>query len=352
MPHCERPSAASKDAETIERARDRARGGRESIVCRRSRSSGPRRSSRRERRARRSGRAAAEDDRGGARICAVALARRGELAARQARRKAKPGQRAEADKAHAERPQGRWPRQAGGQPAAGTSYTVAAADDLPCHEHGPPPCVCALGHRPVQPVDGPGGRQSSVGPSLRPGDRAVGQRLRPQRPAAVAPGPARLAGGRVHGTRLEHEGDPPPDRHERDLPPGFRSRTRRISPATRTIIFLWRWTPRRAEAEVVRDCLFAVAGNLDSTMGGPVDRPSVRLDRAAAQPLLPARRRKADGVPADLRCGGSDRVLPPQGEHPAAASPGAGQQRSVAAPGPPAGADSVEQGRAPIPRAS
>ena len=34
-------------------------------------------------------------------------------------------------------------------------------------------------------------------------------------------------------------------------------------------VFLWRWTPRRAEAEVVRDCVFAVAGALDSTMGGP-----------------------------------------------------------------------------------
>jgi hypothetical protein len=34
-------------------------------------------------------------------------------------------------------------------------------------------------------------------------------------------------------------------------------------------VFLWRWTPRRAEAEVVRDCVFAVAGSLDSTFGGP-----------------------------------------------------------------------------------
>jgi hypothetical protein len=34
-------------------------------------------------------------------------------------------------------------------------------------------------------------------------------------------------------------------------------------------IFLWRWTPRRAEAEIVRDCLFAVASSLDSRMGGP-----------------------------------------------------------------------------------
>src|SRR5262249_33592596 len=34
-------------------------------------------------------------------------------------------------------------------------------------------------------------------------------------------------------------------------------------------IFLWRWTPRRSEAEVVRDCLFAVGGSLDTAMGGP-----------------------------------------------------------------------------------
>ncbi len=34
-------------------------------------------------------------------------------------------------------------------------------------------------------------------------------------------------------------------------------------------VLLWRWAPRRAEAEVVRDCVFAVAGALDSTVGGP-----------------------------------------------------------------------------------
>ncbi len=35
-------------------------------------------------------------------------------------------------------------------------------------------------------------------------------------------------------------------------------------------IFLWRWTPRRAEAEVVRDCLFAIAGNLESPWAAPI----------------------------------------------------------------------------------
>jgi hypothetical protein len=34
-------------------------------------------------------------------------------------------------------------------------------------------------------------------------------------------------------------------------------------------VFVWRWAPRRAEAEVVRDCLFAISGSLNSTMGGP-----------------------------------------------------------------------------------
>ncbi len=86
--------------------------------------------------------------------------------------------------------------------------------------------------------------------------------------------------------------------------------------------------------------------------GRPRHRPSGRPDRPAAQPLLPARRRKADGVPADLRRRGRDRVLPPQGEHPAPASPGAGQQRSVASSGPPAGPHAVDASSAPIPRVS
>ena len=33
---------------------------------------------------------------------------------------------------------------------------------------------------------------------------------------------------------------------------------------------LWRMNPRRMEAEVVRDSLLAVAGQLDPTLGGPI----------------------------------------------------------------------------------
>jgi hypothetical protein len=34
-------------------------------------------------------------------------------------------------------------------------------------------------------------------------------------------------------------------------------------------IYLWRMSPRRLEAEAVRDCVFYVAGKLDPAMGGP-----------------------------------------------------------------------------------
>jgi hypothetical protein len=34
-------------------------------------------------------------------------------------------------------------------------------------------------------------------------------------------------------------------------------------------VYLWRMAPRRIEAEVVRDCVYHVAGKLDLTMGGP-----------------------------------------------------------------------------------
>jgi hypothetical protein len=36
---------------------------------------------------------------------------------------------------------------------------------------------------------------------------------------------------------------------------------------------LWRFAPRRVEAEVIRDAILAVAGNLNTTMGGPGFRP-------------------------------------------------------------------------------
>jgi hypothetical protein len=34
-------------------------------------------------------------------------------------------------------------------------------------------------------------------------------------------------------------------------------------------VYLWRWQPRRLEAEVVRDAMLSVAGELDTSVGGP-----------------------------------------------------------------------------------
>ena len=36
----------------------------------------------------------------------------------------------------------------------------------------------------------------------------------------------------------------------------------------------WRWTPRRLEAEAIRDCMLAASGQLNATAGGPSDEPN------------------------------------------------------------------------------
>lgn len=53
----------------------------------------------------------------------------------------------------------------------------------------------------------------------------------------------------------------------------FDSANHQIDPDNR---LLWRWTPRRLEAEAIRDSLLTVAGQLDPSLGGP----SVPLDQA------------------------------------------------------------------------
>ena len=103
-------------------------------------------------------------------------------------------------------------------------------DDLSRDKHRPAPRPGSMDHGPSQSVDGPGGRESSMGSSLRPGDCSLHQRFRPQWAAAVTSGFARLAGGRACVTRLEYEVDPPPDRHQCHLPPGFQARASRPRP--------------------------------------------------------------------------------------------------------------------------
>ncbi len=68
----------------------------------------------------------------------------------------------------------------------------------------------------------------------------------------------------AHGWKLKPS---PADRHLDDLSPGS------AQPAMAAIDadahYLWRFPPRRLEAESVRDALLAVSGKLDATMGGP-----------------------------------------------------------------------------------
>lgn len=45
----------------------------------------------------------------------------------------------------------------------------------------------------------------------------------------------------------------------------------------------WRWTPRRLEAEAIRDCILAASGQLDRTAGGPSDTTTVSKRRSIYQ---------------------------------------------------------------------
>ena len=69
-------------------------------------------------------------------------------------------------------------------------------DDVSPPEHGAAAGFGEMDHRPIEPADCAGRGESSLGPSLRPCDRPVCERLRPQRPAAVAPS-ARSTGSRL-----------------------------------------------------------------------------------------------------------------------------------------------------------
>lgn len=56
----------------------------------------------------------------------------------------------------------------------------------------------------------------------------------------------------------------------------FSENNARIDPENR---LLWRWTPRRLEAEAVRDSMLALSGQLDLRRGGPSDSPNSKTKR-------------------------------------------------------------------------
>jgi hypothetical protein len=202
------------------------------------------------------------------RALAVSLARRDELIARQDRRKAAPPQRAEADKAHAAALMAvAVAKRAAGQPPT-TRYTAPASTTYPATSTGrrlafarwltdssnPLTARVAVNHI--------WGRH--FGRAIVPSVNDFGRNgQRPSHPALldwlaaefVARGWSMKAIHRLIVTSATYRQDSRPDRANLARDPDN--------------VFLSRWTSRRAEAEVVRDCLFAVGGNLSPVMGGP-----------------------------------------------------------------------------------
>ncbi len=82
-----------------------------------------------------------------------------------------------------------------------------------------PPGPGPLARGPRQPADGPGGSQSLLGPTVRPGHRRHRGGFRHAGIVSHASRSARLAGGRVHRERLGHEGPAAADRHFGHLSP-------------------------------------------------------------------------------------------------------------------------------------
>ncbi len=199
---------------------------------------------------------------------AVAQARRTELTVRQARRRAKPGQRAEADKAHADAVRAVFVASRAVSEPPSTNYTAPTSTTYPSSSTGRRLAFARWITDPTNPltarvaVNHLWGRH--FGRALVPSVNDFGRNgQRPSHPALldwlavefVESGWSMKAIHRLIVTSATYRQDSKPGASELTRDPDN--------------VFLWRWTPRRAEAEIVRDCLFVVAGSLDSKMGGP-----------------------------------------------------------------------------------
>jgi hypothetical protein len=199
---------------------------------------------------------------------AVAQAGRAEAMARQARRKAAPAQRAESDKAHADALKALVRAREDSRQSPSTSYTPPTRTVYPATSTGrrlafarwiadeanPLAARVAVNHL--------WGRH--FGRAIVPTVNDFGRNGQPPAHPALLDWLAAELMDRGWSMKAIHRLIVTSATYRQDSRPDLSNLAR--DPDN---VFLWRWTPRRAEAEVIRDCVFAVGGSLDSTMGGP-----------------------------------------------------------------------------------
>ena len=100
------------------------------------------------------------------------------------------------------------------------------------------------------------------------------EQLRQDGRASHASRTARLASDRVRSEWLGNQEHASPDSELGYLPDGIRRYSANVA-IDRENKFLWRMPRRRLEGEGIRDAIFAVAGNLDRTVGGPAIHPYI-----------------------------------------------------------------------------
>ena len=191
-------------------------------------------------------------------------------------------------------------RQAGSR-AEGTQGTGRGlhvhGPQVPDHEFRTPLGAGALDRVERQSADRARGHQSYVAAPFRQAAGAHGVQLRPEWQAAHASGTAGLAGGRVHGSQLGHEGHSSADGHLQHVSHAVLGLHRGFSAAEdrRRQYVAVAHEQRRMEAEAVRDSVLSLAGKLDTTMYGPdIDPGEKRRDCTAAASIsgrLPTCRR-------------------------------------------------------------
>ena len=110
--------------------------------------------------------------------------------------------------------------------------------------------------------------QPALAAPFRAWDRRHAQRLRVTGKPAVAPRTARLARRDLDQERLAIKADPSFDRDEAVYMQDSRYDEARAA-VDRDTLYHWRHTPRRLEAEPIRDAMLVAAGLLDTRMYGP-----------------------------------------------------------------------------------